>query len=291
MPTRYKPVLDHEPLAWTGGEERAGLADRLEQRLEQYEIELAQLCGAAEEDDDLAAWRRDLRVRLLRFMALCRAEPLRSPNKVLATLKWIERSPEVFLDRMGKCDPVAMALWIRAFTGLSRTHQRRWLEFESGSPDATPSPWDVSRAAREAMTRIVKAAPLPPRSREGSHEIDDTTPDGRREMPQAAQPLRRLTGGAAGRAIGRARVTKTGRPADCILDEFARMALRLFRSQGRRPSQMEEGRFWRFVDRLRSCVLPEALQAGSTLTVDTVVRRAIKQYCKRPVSPMPERTG
>jgi len=66
---------------------------------------------------------------------------------------------------------------------------------------------------------------------------------------------------------------RRGRPEDDLLTNFAFKAFILFQACGGKPTTTRGGRFWRFVELLRTAVIDVALAAGSSLTVESVVRK------------------
>jgi len=74
----------------------------------------------------------------------------------------------------------------------------------------------------------------------------------------------------------RRKAKKGGRPEDSILDRFAEMVAVLFKAAGGTPTATEGNKFWAFAARLRDFVLEDAKDAGSTLTIESVIRRAVK---------------
>lgn len=67
--------------------------------------------------------------------------------------------------------------------------------------------------------------------------------------------------------------SRRGRPADEILLNFAFKASILFQASGGTPTSTKDGSFWRFVELLREIVLDAAQNAGSSLTIESVVRK------------------
>jgi hypothetical protein len=74
---------------------------------------------------------------------------------------------------------------------------------------------------------------------------------------------------------------KGGRPKDDVLNYFASRAVRLFEAAGGTATATSGNQFWRFVELLREPVLKAAKEAGCSLTVDSVVRKAVMAKAKR----------
>jgi hypothetical protein len=145
MPTTYKPTTDHSPLDWGDAAERIkSFLHNSHQALKTFASDRG--------DDALEAWREQIESELIRFVAFCRARPLRTPNKLVGTLRKIVRDPEHFLQHVNAYDPEVADRLYAAYSQHSPAHNQELLRFEAGlgklSKDA------LSLAANEAIERL-----------------------------------------------------------------------------------------------------------------------------------------
>lgn len=226
MPTTYKATTDHRPPAWSA------VVEEIDEFLDGQLATLAKLAGGDKadlEEDALEPLRESITMFLIQFLAKCSARPLRSPNKLKATLRYIARKPDEFINDPGAYDPEVVDWVYGAYASRSRDRLSELLRFESGE----------GVLSSEAVVAAAAAA---------------------------IKEIERLN---LGKEHG-------GRPIDNILDDFASGAVLLFEAAGGTATATADGPFWRFVELLRAPVSKAARAAGSSLTVDSVVRRAVK---------------
>ena len=181
MPKRYEPELDHKPVGW--GTERCGDKDveieRLVAALRSRSKALTEpfkQCGVDLEADDLDAFLDRLQFIIVKFVACCRAHPLRTPRKLLPTVKLIKEDPGSFLARSEDYSPEAAGLvfaeYRRLFPGRPDLAEfEAWLVSEAGSvPTLDPS--DIARAADAAIAVLEQQAENWPRGRSAMELVE-----------------------------------------------------------------------------------------------------------------------
>src|SRR6476660_2191037 len=105
MPTTYKSFKNHRPLDW--GAASVKICGFLNDRHEK----LARLIGA-DPDDLLPSGDHGghIELSLIQFLAACRARPLRTKNKLKATLLDILKRPNEFIKNPTPYDPEVVDL-------------------------------------------------------------------------------------------------------------------------------------------------------------------------------------
>lgn len=157
MPTRYEPELDHKPLGW--GSEALGDKDAEVERLVSNLrantgriMEAFQQCGVELEADDLDPLLDRLEAIVVKFVAECRAHPLRTPLQLLPTVKEVRRDPQAFLDKMEDYSPEAVTLvlqtCLRLFPGK---YDLATFELSRGT---APNVADIALAADVAVSEM-----------------------------------------------------------------------------------------------------------------------------------------
>jgi hypothetical protein len=71
-----------------------------------------------------------------------------------------------------------------------------------------------------------------------------------------------------------------GRLGDQLLMDFALGAAEIFARTGQKVTNTKNGPFWRFIELLRQPILQHAMRAGSTLTIESIVRTAQTETAK-----------
>src|SRR4051812_41949208 len=132
MATTNRALLDHSPIHWASSSEAAGIVEYVEKLLCEHFGELAELAGRAQEDDELEPLREQTQRRLLQFLALCRAQPLRSANKLIATLRHIAKKPKHFSENPSGSDPEAVSRLCSSYMAHAASWRLEWLNFETG---------------------------------------------------------------------------------------------------------------------------------------------------------------
>jgi hypothetical protein len=161
MPKRYKPELDHRSLGWGSGERGDADAevDRLVVSLRSSARSIVDAfwqCGVELEDDDLAPLLDRLQFILVKFVADCRAHPMRTARQILPAVKEIKREPQAFLDKIGNLSPEAVALVYEMY--LQLFPRKSDLEaFECGLGPA-PEAGDIAIAADAALVVLEQEA-------------------------------------------------------------------------------------------------------------------------------------
>jgi hypothetical protein len=168
MPKRYKPELDFEPLGWGRvGEgdvdtDIENLATTLQEAADLLVAKLEE-CGTNLEEDDREEFLTDLELFLIRFVADCRAHPLRTSNQLLPTVREIRRDPEKFFREMNSYSPEAIALvyqeYQKAFPG-----DPELLRWEAAGDQHTPAA-NIKMAAKAATVMLRGEAKLQGRGR------------------------------------------------------------------------------------------------------------------------------
>jgi len=143
MPTKYKPVLNHESVD-------------IEIDLDEIAIKAINLwpaireaftgCDIHLEYDDRERILTDIVSVLTRFVLTCDALPLRTPNMMLATANEIKRNPQKFLNLSERFDPEVNAMVLDEAARLSATTNVAIQEFELGL-GIGPPPSEIARAA------------------------------------------------------------------------------------------------------------------------------------------------
>jgi hypothetical protein len=113
MPTSHKPINDHKPLNLLQE------IERLEGHLKADFPDLIAIArkGKPLEDDEEEELRGQFFRSLFQFTTLCAARPVRSPNKLIGTLRDIERRPDEFIQDHAKYDPEAANMVFRHYGG------------------------------------------------------------------------------------------------------------------------------------------------------------------------------
>jgi len=146
MPTVHKPILDHRPLEV--GESAGVIEAFLDTHLTRL-IKLGRGDGVVMEDDDLEPIRREFSRRLVVFALKCKARPVRSTNKIIATLKHIAKHPQEFIANAEAYDPEATDALFVEFQRLSPDHKRIIHDFWAGQGKLDPE--DVRQVALAAV--------------------------------------------------------------------------------------------------------------------------------------------
>lgn len=82
--------------------------------------------------DDRGTLIHEVRLRLCRFVLDCDALPMRTPRKLMATVRAIARDPSAFVERHDAYDPQASASVFIRFASTSSENRMRFLLFEAG---------------------------------------------------------------------------------------------------------------------------------------------------------------
>lgn len=175
MPTRYEPELDHKPLGW--GSEALGDKDTEVERLvsnlranKARIVDAFQQCGVELQYDELPPLLLNLQLLLIKFVAKCRAHPLRTPRQLLPTVKEIRHDPQAFLDKMEDYSPEVVALvleiCLRLFPGKYDLET-----FELGRGTA-PDIADIAHAADVAVSVLEEDAKCQKKGRPNMHLVD-----------------------------------------------------------------------------------------------------------------------
>lgn len=176
MPKRREPELDHKPLGWgsrprnKGDKEVALLVQALKSNRPAIR-KAFKACGVALKADDAAALFERLQVILIKFVASCRAHPLRTARQLLPTVEAISTDPEAFLATMDTYSPEAVALVYDMYLRLFP--DRRDLQaFETGNGPA-PESGDIACAADAAIAILEEEAKAQGRGRPKMELVED----------------------------------------------------------------------------------------------------------------------
>lgn len=161
MPTRYKPERDHRPLGW-GSAERGEADPEVERLVAGLRSNTERIggafrqCGRELAYDDLDPLLDRLQVIIIRFVAECRAHPMRTARQLLPTVKEIRQDPERFLIDVGKYSPEAVAIVYEMFL-LLFPGKLDLAAFEAGE-GSVPSAHDIWAAADVAVGLLEQEA-------------------------------------------------------------------------------------------------------------------------------------
>lgn len=194
MPTRYKPELDHEPLGW--GSEEGGDADAEVERLvaglranTNRIVGAFRQCGVELEYDDVGPLLTRLQVLMVKFVAECRAHPMRTARRLRRTVTEIQRNPEAFLRDVGRYSPEASALvyemFLRLFPGTCDL-----AAFEAGIGPA-PGIANLVRAADAAISVLEHEAERQGKGRPKMALLDQLAMELARQFQGSGGHLRR----------------------------------------------------------------------------------------------------
>ena len=195
MPRRYKPELDHRPLRW--GKVRHDSHGKDQYRGRSHEDDGKQVadqaadvetlvgglmqsagkirsafgaCGVELQDDDLEPLIDRLQVIMVRFVAECRAHPLRTPAQLLPTVKAVQQDPGAFLERMEAYSPEGVAIVYQQYRKLF-PGKGDLAAFEAGAGPA-PDKDDIKRAAEAAVLMLEQEAELQGRGRPKRERVE-----------------------------------------------------------------------------------------------------------------------
>ena len=155
MPTVHKTIRNYQPMDYGGDLTRIDdLADQLKPRIREI---FSRWCSTDLDDDDLGTFVGNVKLALMYFALDCNALPLRTPRRLMATVKHIAKHPAEFLSSMGSYDPEAAALVIGACAAMSTHNRNALLQFEIGN-GAGPLPSDIVRAAAIVLERLEATA-------------------------------------------------------------------------------------------------------------------------------------
>lgn len=107
------------------------------------------------EHDDVGVLVEQVTRRLIDFALVCDAIPMRTPRKLMATVKEITRRPAKLLSNVGSYDPEAVARVYVAFTRGSREDRLILSQFESGN--GPPPPEDAIAHAASVVLKDLTA--------------------------------------------------------------------------------------------------------------------------------------
>jgi hypothetical protein len=176
MPTTYDAEVNNKPLGWgtrkrrskpsadgTPGELRPPDKDtdvddfaRILRSRREHIFSCLAKCGEELGPRDRIDFMEQLRTILIEFVAACRARPLRTPMKLMPTVKLIRDDPESFLENVANYAPAAADLVYAAYRKLFP--ERQDLEaFEAGLGPPPPAA-DIARAADAAIAVLEQAA-------------------------------------------------------------------------------------------------------------------------------------
>jgi hypothetical protein len=88
--------------------------------------------------EQIATLRHELEFFLVKFISHCSATPLRSPNKLKATLRKTVREPTAFIDNFERYNATISDLVCFCYSDKSPQRQRAWLLFETGQGTLLP---------------------------------------------------------------------------------------------------------------------------------------------------------
>ena len=234
MPTKYHPVTDHKPLDFV--EDLDSIAKYVDASRDGI-LKLFADSGFPIENDDSDLFFDHLKVILTKFALSANALPLRTPNKLKATVKEIAQKPDEFLMSSDKFDPEAVALVIGACARRSSINNQLLLAYELGNGSGPP-PEEIATAAEQVLVELSQ---------------------------------KKTSRASRGRPIQVAQ----GELASGLAKVFKMRGGRITRNVGR-PIGRETGPFHKFLELLLPAVAQMARYAGITLTVTTMVAKARK---------------
>jgi hypothetical protein len=153
MPRHYKAKTDHSPIDHKKDLHAItryfrGKGDHLLAIYDRWEL-------TAPEHDDVGALVELITRRLIDFVLVCDAIPMRTPRKMMATVKEIAKRPAKFLSDVGSYDPEAVARVYDAFTRGSPENRLILSQFEAGE-DTRPSEEAIAQAAFKVLEDLIK---------------------------------------------------------------------------------------------------------------------------------------
>lgn len=191
MPTTYDAETNNKPIGWGDRRRRPQLfkdgppaalrspdkdtdiidfTRKLRARREDIFSSLAQ-CGVDLCPRDRVDFMVQVRTALIEFVAACRARPLRTPRKLMPTVKLIRDDPESFLENVASYAPAAADLVYAAYRKLFS--ERQDLEaFEAGLGPPPPAA-DIGRAADAAIVFLEQVAEARRKGRPRMELVED----------------------------------------------------------------------------------------------------------------------
>lgn len=105
MPTTYKAIIGHRPIEW------AIEIERIQRLLRKRRVVLTGLAfGDRTDRDTIRAFTDRILMLTIKFIGSCSSRPLRTPNKLRATLKRVAKKPQEFVGKAGAYDPEVVNL-------------------------------------------------------------------------------------------------------------------------------------------------------------------------------------
>jgi hypothetical protein len=157
MPTIQKPQLDHRGFSWCEDTEK------LHQALLQQAGAILYAIGLRKKPHELPQSGKDLseeEADLLRQCAgaLAKAASItldagyKAPNKIIATLKKIEKNPSVFFERC--IEPEARGILLSSYQRDKEAPGTHWYDLEDIEGTAVPDPQKIRAAAARAIETL-----------------------------------------------------------------------------------------------------------------------------------------
>ncbi|PZF78266.1 hypothetical protein DK847_00100 [Aestuariivirga litoralis] len=151
MPRHYKAVIDHSPIDYH--KDLRAIARYFRGKGAQFLAIYDRWKLPAPAHDDLRALLEQVTRRLIDFALACDAIPMRTPLKLMPTVRRIARRPAEFLAKVHKYDPQAVALVYDSFTRGCRENRLVLSQFEAGE-DTRPPDEEIARAASVVLADL-----------------------------------------------------------------------------------------------------------------------------------------
>jgi hypothetical protein len=160
MPRHYKAVNDHSPIDYH--KDLRATARYFREKGAQFLAIYDRWKLPAPAHDDLRSLIELVTRRLIDFALVCDAIPMRTPLKLMATVRDIAKRPTEFLSDVGRYDPEAVALVYDAFTRGSPENRLILSQFEAGE-DTRPPEEDIAQAAFKVLDDLTEQIEDDPR--------------------------------------------------------------------------------------------------------------------------------
>lgn len=151
MSRHYKAITDHRSIDY--GEDLNSIERYFRGKGDSFRAISTRWKLPPPETDDVGALVEQVRRRLIEFALVCDAVPMRTPRKLMATVKEIAKRPAEFLAKVGEYDPEAVARVYSAFTRGSPENRVVLSQFEAGN-GPPPSTEAIARAALQALEEL-----------------------------------------------------------------------------------------------------------------------------------------
>jgi len=153
MSRHYNAKTDHSPIDYD--KDLNAISRYFRGKGDQFQAIYRRWKLPVPEHDDVGTLIEQVTRRLIDFALVCDAVPMRTPRKLMATVKEMANRPAKFLSDVGRHDPEAVALVYDAFTRGSAENRLVLSQFEAGE-DIRPPAEAIAEAATKVLGDLAK---------------------------------------------------------------------------------------------------------------------------------------